>query len=392
MNEKKLIAVVVIVAFCLCGILSLGIVCRSQMKSAARAKDIAILAETLDRNIAKSNELLAKREFEPATAGLRELEPKITAMDDASLEQQLQRAMWDIADAKRDYKAKLDQGYSVFQGQFISMAEKDRILAERERAQAAERERVAAEARARAEQTERERAQAAERERLAAEAGARAEQERREEEQRWREQAIRLAEAKLPGYEVVLDDSSDTPIKTQVELRITLDKRPSESELRALLRSLYEKAKKRSGFKFRAHPSAVYIYAFAKKNYHKNSGASWIGMLSYVPDDKEPTISVNSSSLKAQFEQSSTRFGLTKSKRKRIYWELFKITDKAQREADRKVPNPKTLEDFTRQAGEFNKFHARYLKLLLRKYRITDKQRVQITVEGVQKNWPYPSP
>lgn len=158
MNEKKLIAVVVIVALCLCGTLSLGIVCRSKLNSAARAKDIAILAETLDRNIAKSNELLARREFEPATVGLRELEPKITAMHDASLKQQLQRAMWDIVEAERDYKAKLDQGYSVFQGQFISMAEKDRILAERERQreQAAERERLA-EARARVEQTERER-------------------------------------------------------------------------------------------------------------------------------------------------------------------------------------------------------------------------------------------
>lgn len=184
-----------------------------------------------------------------------------------------------------------------------------------------------------------------------------------------------------------------------MELRITLDKRPSESELRALLGSLYKKAKKRSGFNFRAHPNAVYIYAFAKKNYHKNSGASWIGMLSCAVDDKEPTISLDSSRLKAQFEESSTRFGLTDThrpltseQRKRIYWKLFEIADKAQRRAEREVPNPETLTDFERQAGEFNKFHARYLKRLLRKYKITDEHRVQITVEGMQKNWPYPSP
>lgn len=281
---------------------------------------------------------------------------------------------------------------------------------------------------------------------------------------------------RLPGYEVVFDDSSDTPIKTQVELRITLDKRPSESQLRALLGSLYEKVKKRSGFNFRAHPDAVYIYAFGKKNYHKNSGASWIGMLSLVPDDKEPTISLDSSRLKAQFEDSSiwadagevdshpprdecpgiapevfahisefaakefaggntygsvlrgirkwaktqeppveftseerkcwhshvkgmeesstrlTRFRLTEERRKQIYWELFKIADKAQRGAERKVPNPKTLEDFKRQAGASNKLHARYLKRLLRKHKITDEHRVEISLEGIQKNWPEPSP
>lgn len=151
MNEKRLIAVVVIVAFFLCGTLSLSIVCRSKMKAAARAKDIAVLADTLGRSIAKSNDLVARREFERATAALGELKPKITTMHAANLEEQLQRAMWDIGEAKRDYKAKLNQGYSIFEAQFISKEEKDRILAERERGQAAERERVAAAARARAE-------------------------------------------------------------------------------------------------------------------------------------------------------------------------------------------------------------------------------------------------
>lgn len=204
--------------------------------------------------------------------------------------------------------------------------------------------------------------------------------------------AAKQRAARLPAHEVVLDDSSDTPIKTQVELRITLEKRPSESDLRRLLRSLYEEAMDRSGFKFRAHPNAVYIYAYAKKSYRKNSGASWIGMLSCAVDDKEPAIRLDSSRLKAQFEESAARLGLTEQQRKKIYWELFEIEDKARREAERKVPNPKTLEDLKRQAGEFNKLHERYRKRLLRKHRITGKQRIQIIVEGMQKNWPEPSP
>ncbi|MFH1746193.1 MAG: hypothetical protein ABIG44_04030, partial [Planctomycetota bacterium] len=110
------------------------------------------------------------------------------------------------------------------------------------------------------------------------------------------------------------------------------------------------------------------------------------------PGDKEPTIRLDSSRLKAQFEESSTRFGLTEEQRKKIYWELFEIEDKARREAERKVPNPKTLEDFKRRANEFNKLHTRYLMQLLRKYKITDEQRVRIFVEGTQKNWPEPSP
>lgn len=184
MNEKKLAVVVVLVAFCLCGTLTLGIIFRSKMKSAARAKDIAILAETLDRNIAKSNELLAKREFELATAGLRELEPKITAMHDASLKQQLQRAMWDIAEAERDYRGKLDQGYSVFEGHFISEGEKNRILAERKRCQAAERERLDAEARAKAER------QAARKKAAMAEAKAEVEERERRGDAEARTEAI----------------------------------------------------------------------------------------------------------------------------------------------------------------------------------------------------------
>lgn len=133
MNERKLIAVVVIVAIGLCGTLSLGIIFRSKAKAAARAKEIAVLADALGRNIARSNELVAKREFEPASAALRELEPKIATMLDANLEEQFQRAIWNVADAKRDYQRKLNQGYSIFEGQFISRDQKDRILAERQR-------------------------------------------------------------------------------------------------------------------------------------------------------------------------------------------------------------------------------------------------------------------
>lgn len=196
----------------------------------------------------------------------------------------------------------------------------------------------------------------------------------------------------LPPYEVVFEDTERiartsgpswyrkyAPKIHLVELLITLDERPSEPELRALLGSLYEKAKK-------TQPDVVYIFAFGKKNYHKNSGSNWIGMLSWSRLAVASTIRINSLNLKAQFEEASRRFGMSEKRRKQIYWKICEIEAKARRLAEKKVPNPETLEDSMRQEGEFDKLCSRFF----RTHGISFNLRIKILVEGASKNWPEP--
>jgi len=105
-----------------------------------------------------------------------------------------------------------------------------------------------------------------------------------------------LALDEAPLGHTVLDRSvDDSPLKTQVDLRVLATGRPvTASNLRNLLTVLYEQAMQQTGFRFREHPSAVYIWIYTTRD---QDGSDWVGMLQKSHSDQQPNISVDENRL-----------------------------------------------------------------------------------------------
>ena len=75
----------------------------------------------------------------------------------------------------------------------------------------------------------------------------------------------------------------------------------------------------------------MYVYAYGPNTDPK--GASWIGMLRYNKNvrDPGPYFRIPSSRLEAAYEKPTEKAGLSEQRRKRVFWELVAIEDRAMR-------------------------------------------------------------
>jgi hypothetical protein len=181
-----------------------------------------------------------------------------------------------------------------------------------------------------------------------------------------------------PAYKVVADEIQDVPGKSQVLLRVVVPQKPTESELRALLRALFDKARQRRGFKYRQHPNAVYVAAYGPNT--SPEGASWIGMLGYNENagDSEPQVRISRLRLEAAYEEPTRKFGLSEQQRKQVYWELILIDDRMTRALEEGRDS-----DRIKRQGEGE---------LMQEYGLTEEQIQAISHEGTTKGWPKPPP
>ena len=194
--------------------------------------------------------------------------------------------------------------------------------------------------------------------------------------------AAKPPERPLPSHDIVKDEPVETRAKFQVTMHVAVVDKPSKAELRRLLRHVLTQAREHRDGRGR-EPSIVSIAAYSKKCYHDESGGSWIGLLNYNARSKdgEPTITVDSDRLKAQFERSRKRHGLSTKKRKEVYRKLVEAEDRAMKRAGADDP---TKYD----ANAYGRYLVGYKKKILKKYKITEKQADQIAREGSLKNWP----
>jgi hypothetical protein len=91
----------------------------------------------------------------------------------------------------------------------------------------------------------------------------------------------------------------------------------------------------------------------------------------------------------------ATKFGLTETQRKRIYREMVAIEDRAQREADARIPLDgagDVRDRLLKNIQLMRELKAKYRKQLFAAQRITEEQAESIAVEAAEKNWPLPSP
>jgi flagellar biosynthesis GTPase FlhF len=162
MSENKTIGIIVGVGCGLALIVIVGVVLSKNAKSAAHEEKVTALSTQLRDLVSKADGHLRNRDFQGARTTLQAIEASIVNVGDYSLRDQYDQAMGKVASAERDYTAKVNDGWAVFEGRFISPAEKQKILADRERkrqeeAQRAERERQLAEERRQREAAEQQR-------------------------------------------------------------------------------------------------------------------------------------------------------------------------------------------------------------------------------------------
>jgi murein DD-endopeptidase MepM/ murein hydrolase activator NlpD len=325
---------------------------------AAHEEKVTALSTQLRDLTSKVDGQLRDRDFQGARTTLQAIEANIVNVGDYSLRDQYDQAMAKVASAERDHTEKVSDGWAVFEGRFISPAEKQKILADRERKRQEE-----------ARRAERERQLAEERRKREA-----AEQQRREEQRR-------AEQNRRPSYEykIVADEKQDTPGKSQVMLKVVVQTALGKPELQSLLQSLFDDARQRRGFKFRQHPNAVYIYAYGP-NADPDGGALWIGMASYNENngDSKPEISISDSRLEAAFEKPKVKAGLTEAQRKKVFWESVAVEDRAMKALERG------------NSAEYDRIKEEGERELRRKYGLTEEELTAIGIEGVTKGWPMP--
>lgn len=189
----------------------------------------------------------------------------------------------------------------------------------------------------------------------------------------------------MPEYSVLNEELYDAPVKTQVTLNVLVSGKISEPGLRALLNQLYSSVKARRGFKYHDSPTNIYIYAFTSKERAGSGMGQWIAMLRKSYGDVKPTISINERQIAQLGAKPEEQFGLSEEKRKEIWKELVLIEDRAMEEALEQYP-----EEFEKQVEMERRLIDEYQNKLAEKYELTREQLQEISVEGVEKDWPFP--
>jgi len=91
----------------------------------------------------------------------------------------------------------------------------------------------------------------------------------------------------IAGAIILKETTYDTPIKTQVELRVSIPRGTTKAELDAYLRGIYEQQMARDGFKARNSPNSVYVFVYPEGT--PSDGLGWVGRVAKPASDDNPT-------------------------------------------------------------------------------------------------------
>jgi len=119
----------------------------------------------------------------------------------------------------------------------------------------------------------------------------------------------------------------------------------------------------------------------------------WIGMISKGYDDTNPKIEISAVQLNALKEVAEDRWGLTQKQRLEIWNKIIQLEDRAQMEADKKIPLDKpgiTLDDMNKNVDLMRQLKAKYEKELAKEYGINKSIIDSVGLEGLKKGWAMP--
>lgn len=194
----------------------------------------------------------------------------------------------------------------------------------------------------------------------------------------------------LPDYIVLNEDVSDAPVKTQVVMDILVSGEITKEGLETLLNDLYSSIKQRTGFEYHDHPNAIYIRAYTSQE-RAESGMQ-IAMLEKNAVNDSPLITINENQIAQLGAKSDEKFGLSEEQRKEI-WKAYILAERqAREEADKKYPPEQvTTKEELRRLSEYEaNLKDKYLEDLAKKHGLTRDQLELISIEGLEKEWPFP--
>jgi hypothetical protein len=205
----------------------------------------------------------------------------------------------------------------------------------------------------------------------------------------------------MPTYDVVDRQTYDTPIKTQVELHAVVSGTLTELGLKQLLQKLYAQINATRGFKYHGgKPTHVFIYLYTSRDHFKSGMGQWIGMLSKIGASARADTQVKVELISQLDAKPEVKQGLPEPKRKEIFRAIVAAEDRADADAQRMYPLPEPLKpgyskakvraQVMKQAKALNTLTEKYKAGVAKRYSITEKQLLDISVEAIEKNWPMP--
>lgn len=208
-------------------------------------------------------------------------------------------------------------------------------------------------------------------------------------------------DAVIPTYNVVDRKTSDTRIKTQIELDAVVSGKLTEVGLKRLLQKLYDEANATRGFKYHGgKPTHVFIYLYTSRDHFKSGMGQWIAMLSKVGENSRVDVRVKTELISQLDAKPEVKNGLPESKRKEIFRAVVTAEDRADADAQRMYPIPdpskpgysqaKANAQIIKQAEVLDTLTKKYKAKVAERYGITEEQLRDISVEGLKKNWPMP--
>lgn len=210
-----------------------------------------------------------------------------------------------------------------------------------------------------------------------------------------------IPDAPIPRYDVVDRKTYDAPIKTQFELHAVVSGTLTELGLRQLLQKLYDEANAARGFKHHGgKPSHVFIYLYTSRDHFKSGMGQWIAMLSKIGENAPVDTRVKAELISQLGAKPEVKHGLPESQRKELFRAIVTAEDRADADAQRMYPlsdplkpgysQAKARAKVRKQADARNTLGEKYKAEVARKYGVTEEQLQDISVEGIEKNWPMP--
>ncbi len=186
--------------------------------------------------------------------------------------------------------------------------------------------------------------------------------------------------------EIVHEDISESPIKTQVVRRLVVPLKYGPDELQQVLTTHFEEVMELPGFEHHSRPTNVYLYAHHNDESAKSGGARWIAMLVYSRAGGQ-RITVNEDRIASLREEPKDRLGLDEQTRKMVFYALIAAERSASAKSKRKYPSGA---DWEKAYDLEEKLLATSRSELAKKYGYDEGDWNKIAGEGLRKGWPEP--
>jgi hypothetical protein len=199
----------------------------------------------------------------------------------------------------------------------------------------------------------------------------------------------------LLKYEILENEVSDTPIKTQILTHVLLTEKKdlTENKLKELLNYLFQVNINKTGFEYHKNPNTVAVYLYASKEKADAGMGQWVAMISKMYSEKEPNFSLSKTQFNSLKEKKEKKWNLTYETRKKIWNRIIYAERNAQIEADKKIPTNVagiTKNELIKNATLMQKNKEKMENKILKDFNINAETLEKVGLEGLENGWSFP--